>query len=154
MSFLESGLNLLGGTFFTRILGAFILFFASYWIYRLIVQPAIIALKGFWRFWRMRNRQMATLEITPPNHTEKAPIATEHLFSIVESLIGSGIVSTEIDTNREDGIRYLIHAAPDNIAPLQRQIAAYLPEAKFKVANTSKPLEVNGSHTYSLEIKQ
>lgn len=155
MSFVETVLNLLGGTFFTRILGVLVLFFASYWIYRLIVQPVGIALQGMWRFWRMRKRPMATLEITPHKHIDKAPLATEHLFGIIESLMGKyDIMPLEIDASREDGIRYLIHTAPDNIVPLQRQIAAYLPEAKFKVIDTAEPLEATNPHTYALDIKQ
>lgn len=155
MSFIETVLNLLGGTFFTRILGALFLFFACYWVYRLIVQPVGIALQGMWRFWRMRKRPIATLEITPHKHIDKAPLATEHLFGIIESLMGKyDILPMEIDASREDGIRYLIHTAPDNIAPLQRQIAAYLPEAKFRVIDTAEPLETTSPYTYALDIKQ
>lgn len=155
MSFVDTVLNLLGGTLFTRILGALFLFFASYWIYRLIVEPVGIALQGMWRFWRMRKRRIATLEITPPKHIDKAPLATEHLFGIISSLTGShGITPMEIDASREDGIRYLIHTTSGNIAPLQRQIAAYLPDAKFQVIDNARPLESTAAYSYALEIKQ
>jgi len=155
MSFVETVLNLLGGTLFTRILGALFLFFVSYWIYRLIVEPVGIALHGMWRFWRMRKRPMATLEITPPKHIDKAPLATEHLFGIIGSLAGKyGTMPIEIDASKEDGIRYLIHAAPSDMKPLQRHIAAYLPDAKFHVVSNTEPLEAAGVNSYALEIKQ
>ncbi len=155
MSFVETVLNLLGGTLFTRILGAAFLVFASYWIYRLIVEPLWTALLGMWRFWRMRNRPIATLEITPPKHIDKAPLATEHLFGIIENLMGAyDVLTMEIDAAHKEGIRYLIHATPGNIPPLQRQIASYLPEAKFKVLESAEPSDMTSQYKCALEIKQ
>lgn len=151
----DSALNLLGGTLFTRILGAAFLIFVSYWIYRLIIEPLWAAIKGMWRFWRMRNRHMATLEITPPQHIDKAPLATEHLFDIIENLMGKyDILPLEIDATRKNGIRYLVHTWPNNIEPLRRQIASYLPDAKFKELESAPAIEATSPHSHVLEIKQ
>jgi hypothetical protein len=157
MLFLNDLLNFLGNNLFQRTLSVIILAIAGYWAYRWVIEPVYTALHGMWNFWKMRHVRAAFLEVTPPAHSEKQPIATEQLFSILRRLSSSReTISVEIVSSREEGIRYAIRALPSDIPAIQRHIASYLPEAQFRtlddfalpdVETTSQPNRV-------LEIKQ
>lgn len=154
MLFLEDILNFLGHSFFERLLSAALLVSVAYLVYRWVVEPIYIVLRGMWNFWSMRNQEHAVLEITPPQQSEKSPLATQQLFSILQRLIGKDeVMSLEIDATRQDGIRYLIRAYSQDIATLQRQLASYLPEAQFRVLE--QPDDTNTAETSRVfEIKQ
>ena len=86
MLFLDNLLNFLGNTLFERLLSVALLATVAYLSYRWIFEPIYIASKGMWNFWTMRNRPSAILEITPPEHIEKSPLATQQLFAVSNSL--------------------------------------------------------------------
>ncbi|HZM63570.1 MAG TPA: DUF87 domain-containing protein, partial [Candidatus Saccharimonadales bacterium] len=125
----------------------------AYLVYRWVLEPLYIAFTGMWNFRKLRNRPTIILEITPPEHTEKSPLATQQLFTVLQQLIHNGeVMPIEIDATHEDGIRYLIRVHPADIAALQRQIASYLPEAQFR---TLEPItEEAGPHSRIFEVKQ
>lgn len=139
--------------FVLALLLAIILFF----LWRWMLGPAYKTLRGMWNFWRSRKNPASFLEITPPKHSEKSPLATEQLFAILQTFADDRyLVSLEIISTRKDGIRYLVRAHPGDIAALQRQLASYLPEARFKTyrtpPNSTEADETQSQRVY--EIKQ
>ncbi len=156
MLFLDAFLNFLGHTLFERIFSAILLAAIAYFAYRWVLEPVYTALTGMWNFWKARNRPSAVLEITPPAHTEKPPVATQQLFAILQQLIGKNeVMPLEIDATQKEGIRYLVRTHPEDIPALQRQIASYLPEAQFRVLEASVAPEKTGDQPSRVfEIKQ
>ncbi len=93
---------------------------------------------------RNLQRNLVFLEVTPPAFSDKSPLATKHLFAVLHSITSwrswrdrllnrSQIVSLEVLSTREHGIRYLIQVHQADIAVLQQSLAAYLPNARFQV---------------------
>src|SRR4030081_1729352 len=109
--------------FFTRFLGdtpfeifvnCALLGFIGYFAYRWALEPVYDALRGMVNFWKLRKSKAAYLEITPPQQSEKSPIATEQLVTILQRLIGKyGTMSLEMVATHKEGIRYLIRINPD-----------------------------------------
>lgn len=150
-------LNFLGHSLFERLLSVALLASVAYLVYRWVVEPVWTALRGMWSFWQMRNQEHAVLEITPPQQSEKSPLATQQLFAILRRLIGKDeVMSLEMDATHQDGIRYLIRAYSQDIATLQRQLASYLPEAQFRVFEPSDlPDDISAAEISRVfEIKQ
>lgn len=104
----------------------------------------------------MQGRPSVILEITPPKHIENSPHATQQLFSVLQQLISTNeVMPLEINATREEGIRYLIRVHPGDTDTLQRQLAAYLPEARFRVIELSiEQNDITSQHTDVFEIKQ
>lgn len=147
--------DLLGDTLFERILAVAFLIAAAYLCYRWVLQPFYITLVGFWSFWKARNRPSAILEITPPKQIEKSPEATRQLFAVLQQLVAKHeVLPLEIDATRKDGIRYLLYAHPGDISSLQRQLASYLPEAKFRILDTASIGAPTQPYQRIFEIKQ
>ena len=139
-NFLNDLLNFLGATPIQRILSVILLAIIAYFAYRWILQPIYNALGGVWNFWRLRNKRAVFLEITPPAHSEKSPLATQQLFVILQRHLSKwGVASLELVSSRKEGIRYLIRTYPDEVAVLQRHVASYLPEARFRTLEDTTP---------------
>jgi uncharacterized protein DUF87/type IV secretory system conjugative DNA transfer VirD4/TraG family protein len=155
MFFLNDVLNFLGHSLFERVLSIALLASLGYLAYRWIIEPAYTTIQGMWNFWRMCNKPMAVLEVTPPKRIEKSPLATQQLFSILQHFTGKRtVMPLEIDATRKDGIRYLISVRPSRVAALQRQIASYLPEAQFRTLEPESLLDESGNYAHVLELKQ
>jgi hypothetical protein len=91
----------------------------------------------------LHNRQMVWLELTPPAKLAKTPESTTQLFSVIHGLRAARslkerlldrapVLSFEIVSTKQDGIRYLIHVEKSYADILQKAITAYLPESKVK----------------------
>ena len=133
--------RLLGNTPFEIAINSALLVVIGYFAYRWILEPVYDALRGMVNFWKLRKSKAAYLEITPPQQSDKSPIATEQLVTILRRLIGKyGTMSLEMVATHKEGIRYLIRTNPDDVATLQRQLAAYLPDARFRVLNDDAEL--------------
>ncbi len=141
---------------FKIIVNSILMAVIAYFVYRWVLEPIYTSFVGMRNFWKLRNRPAAYLEITPPEHSEKSPLATRQLFAILQSLIGKNeVMPLEIDGSHEEGTRYLIRTHPADIPALQRDIASYLPEAQFRVLETqSIPEEITGEYSRVFEIKQ
>jgi Type IV secretion-system coupling protein DNA-binding domain/TraM recognition site of TraD and TraG len=130
--------ELFGDTPFELVVNGAIVITVAHFAWRWLLEPLYISLKGMWNFWRLRNSKKAALEITPPKQSEKSPAATQQLLAVVQQIMnGRGIVTLEIVSTRKDGIRYLLTARPGDIPNLQRQLASYLPDAKFKTLDVA-----------------
>ncbi|HET9412201.1 MAG TPA: type IV secretion system DNA-binding domain-containing protein [Candidatus Saccharimonadales bacterium] len=151
---LDDALNFLGHNLFDRSLSVALLIIVVYLIYRWILEPTYTVLKGMWNFWKMRNHPRVILEITPPKHIEKSPLATQQLFAVIGQLINRNEVAPlEISATRKEGIRYLMHIHPGDAETLQRQLAAYLPDAQFRILESATG-EARSSHSRVFEVKQ
>jgi hypothetical protein len=91
----------------------------------------------------LSRRDMVWLEITPPSNIAKTPQATEQLFSVLhgaraarhlkEMLYNrSPVMSFEIVSTRNDGIRYLLQVERSRSANVQKTITSYIPDSKVK----------------------
>src|SRR5687768_16198552 len=88
--------RLLGNTPFEIVVNSALLGLIGYFAYRWILEPVYDALRGMVNFWKLRKRKAAYLEITPPQQSDKSPIATEQLVTILQRLIGKyGTMSLE-----------------------------------------------------------
>jgi hypothetical protein len=148
---------LFGDSIFEILLNTAVWVIILYFGYRWMLQPAYATLKGVLNFWKLSKRDVVYLEITPPEHSEKSPLATEQLFTILQRLINkNSVLSLEIISSREKGIRYLISGDETAVTALQRHIAAYLPEVRFLTLNASPTQETiyTGSYCRVYEIKQ
>lgn len=153
---LDSVLNFLGDSTFNRLVNVVLLIAVAYLLYRWVLEPIYTALRGIWNFWQLRSRPLVFLEITPPKQSEKSPLATQQLFTVLQQLVAKNdVMSLEIVSSREEGIRYLIQAAPEDIPTLQKHIASYLSDARFQILN-GQPLELTENNQVSrvYEIKQ
>ena len=91
----------------------------------------------------LSHRDMVWLEITPPSNIAKTPQATEQLFSVLhgaraarhlkEMLYNrSPVMSFEIVSTRNDGIRYLLQVERSRSANVQKTVTSYIPDSKVK----------------------
>jgi tRNA isopentenyl-2-thiomethyl-A-37 hydroxylase MiaE len=146
--------QLLGDTIFEQAISLIILIAAAYLLYRWIFEPAYTVIVGMLNFWKLRKSSAAFLEITPPHQSEKSPLATQQLFTVLQQLLSRrGIMSLEIISSRKEGIRYLVRTQPNDIETLQRHVASYLPEARFKVLGEVPQPEIESYYRVH-EIKQ
>lgn len=91
----------------------------------------------------LMTRQMVWLEITPPLSIHKTPEATVQLFSVIHGMHAarqlkekllrrSPVISFEITSTKQQGIRYLIQVETTRSAGLQKAISSYIPDSKVK----------------------
>lgn len=91
----------------------------------------------------LRNRKMVWLELTPPASVAKTPEATVQLFSVIHGMLASRqlkdrllrrspVMSFEIDSTRQEGIRYLVQVEATRSQSLQKAITSYIPDSRVK----------------------
>lgn len=91
----------------------------------------------------LKTRKTAWLEITPPAHTARTSEATEQLFSVIHGNLAARslkerllkrlpVMSFEIISTHQRGIRYLLQVDAVKSFNMQKTITAYVPEAKVK----------------------
>ena len=128
-------------------------FVVNHWveiIWGFIVVSAIILLvKSVIIFFNRRNlekREMVWLELTPPASIVRTPEATEQLFSVIHGMYAarhikekllsrSPVMSFEIVSTKQNGIRYLVQIEKLQASGLQKVVAAYMPDVKVKEIN-------------------
>ena len=86
----------------------------------------------------LKTRKTAWLEITPPAHTARTPEATEQLFSVIHGSLAARplkerllkrlpVMSFEIISTHQRGIRYLLQVDAEKSLNMQKTITAYIP---------------------------
>ncbi len=112
------------------------------------------------RYKFLKSRNMTWLELTPPSHIARTPQATNELFNVIHGFYGSRsirdkllnhpvILSFEIASNREQGVRFLVQVESRHADSLKQTVVAYLPQ--IKVETIDNPT----SHEYKvIEFKQ
>lgn len=144
---LDDALNFLGHNIFDRTLSIALLGAAAYLLYRWILEPALTIIKGILTFWRVRELPATYLEITPPKHSEKSLFATQQLFTVLQQTISSNkTASLEIISSHKEGVRYLIRINSQDAEVLQRHVASYVPDARFREIK-EEPQVLTGSIT-------
>jgi hypothetical protein len=151
--------QIFGHTLMQVLVNVALLIGISYLVYRLILEPIYSVIDGMYNFWRLRKSKATFLEVTPPLQSEKLPLATGQLMSILQRLTTKhGIMSLEIMGSHKEGIRYLIRTFPEDVALVQRHIASYLPEAHFRVledaASELPGMDAEGNYAQVYEIRQ
>lgn len=140
---------------------AYLEYAASHWQLAVIIASgifvsivvAMVARALLFRRYLTR-RHMLWIEVTPPATIAKTPEATEQLFSVLhgmrtnrnvrDKLLGrSPVMSFEIASTKQDGIRFLIHTEQRYASMLQKMIAAYIPDSKVRtVERAHRPIDV------------
>lgn len=103
------------------------------------------------RRW-LKKRPTEWLELTPPASIAKTPEATEQLFSVIHGNYSSRrlkdrllrrtpVMSFEIVSTRQAGIRYLVQVEKSRSLSLQKAMTAYIPDAKVAVVTYDQPLD-------------
>lgn len=84
---------------------------------------------------------MTWLELTPPSNIARTPQATNELFNVIHGFHSSRsipdkllnhpvIISFEITSNREQGVRFLVQVESHHAESLKQTVTAYLPQIK------------------------
>ncbi len=92
---------------------------------------------------------MTWLELTPPSNIARTPQATNELFNVIHGFHGSRsiserllnhpvVISFEITSNREQGVRFLIQVESRHADSLKQTVVAYLPQIKVGAIEAPK----------------
>ncbi len=95
---------------------------------------------------RVLTEDSVLLEITPPALTEKESLATQNLFSVIHNLgerktfwdkllSRKKLISFEIVSTRNLGIRYLVRTTQKEVNNIKKNIISYLPSVRVKIAD-------------------
>lgn len=90
---------------------------------------------------------MTWLELTPPSNIARTPQATNELFNVIHGFHSSRsipdkllnhpvIISFEITSNREQGVRFLVQVESHHAESLKQTVTAYLPQIKVLAIDT------------------
>lgn len=104
-------------------------------------------------YYRKYSHEQVVLELTPPAFSNKAPIATSKLFSVLHGLFKSRSFSDtvfryvpsfslEIISTKNQGIRYFLRASKKDEELLRQAVAAYNPDVIVQKIQDNK--ELNG----------
>lgn len=96
---------------------------------------------GLLQWRRILRRKSVFLELTPPAHIARTPRATQELFNVIHGLRSSRplpdrlllrntVLSFEIVSSHEQGIRYILQVDSQFASNVQQAITSYLPEVK------------------------
>ncbi|TAH32852.1 DUF87 domain-containing protein [Candidatus Saccharibacteria bacterium] len=147
----------LGDSPFDVVLNGLVIAIVCYFAYRIVLEPVFAVVSRAWNAWKLRGNGAQSLEIIPPAQIGKSPAATQQLFTVIQRLLaGHGVMSLELVASRNAGIRYVVRARSADLAPLQRHLASYLPELRFRLHDRAEPLPEtteNGAYTLLHELK-
>ncbi|MCL4354833.1 type IV secretion system DNA-binding domain-containing protein [Patescibacteria group bacterium] len=128
----------------------------------LIAIISILIVRKVILFLKLLKEEPVFLELTPPSRTEQSSYSTQQLFSLIHGLashrsfwdkiIGKRtVLSFEIASSRNEGIRYIIKTNKKDVGNLKRSILSYLPQVTLK--NTNDYLSYSGGNFQILEFK-
>lgn len=148
-----------GDSVISAIFCSLIYLLIGYLVYLFILEPLWRLIAGVFNFIKLRHEDKIYLEITPPHTSEKSSHATEQLFTVIENFLSRrsnrrdprAVLSLEMISTKEEGVRYVLSVRSKSSDALQRHIASYLPEAKIiQVDSPSAQLENNGGERYNI----
>lgn len=123
--------DIFGDTPLKVVVNSAVILFTAYWLWRIVLRPLLDIFANLLAF--TSEKQLGTLEITPPIKPSAHPAHTENLLSVLQGQLHKNeIVSLEIVGTRKTGITYRVIAEQHALASLQKLFASYMPEAKFK----------------------
>jgi len=100
-------------------------------LWRIVIRPIVTIAMNMRAL--IRSSKLAALEVIPPKRLEVHPDSTRSLISVLQQQLGKyDVVALEIVGTKKDGIRYRIVAPEQDIDSIQKHLASYLPELRFK----------------------
>ncbi len=110
----------------------------------------ILIARWYFNFRKLMNEESVLLEITPPTISEKSAYTTQEFFSMIhglskrdsftDKLLGrKTILSFEIVSSRELGIRFIVRTTPEEKENIKREILSYLPHVLVKTTSEYIP---------------
>ncbi len=123
-----------------------------------------ILLRG-WQAWQSTRQSAVFVELTPPAHTDRLPVATQQLFMALYGLglpLGwwnrlfgyPSVFALEIVSTRQQGIRFLIRVPEDKVGNLEHTIHAYLPDVRLKTVDDYLSHSLGAKYSQVVEFKQ
>ena len=140
------------------------------WLYWYIAISVVIIicvdiLRRIFNYRALLAQPSVLIELTPPAISLKAPHSTEQLLQIL--VIGSGstfkdrfmgragALPLEVVSSRGEGIRFLARIPQSDVGIFTQQLAAYMPEVKFKeVPDYMESAFTDGQSISLMEFKQ
>jgi KaiC/GvpD/RAD55 family RecA-like ATPase len=119
--------------------------------------------------WQRRRQLLrgtfVLLELTPPLHSEKTPLATSRLLGVLHELASPhsavdrllrrrAALSLEVVSSRSSGIRYMLYASEKDAANIKRDIVAYLPGVRCKKIKNYMDALPKNSTVQAVEFRQ
>ena len=145
---------ILGDSLFEAVIAVFVISASAYLLWKWVTDPLAMLARGFIGFFKQRDRKLVSLEIIPPKQSEKSPLATEHLFSILQKISSTNAaVTLELQASRKKGISYVAQVTASQAETIQKHLASYMPELKFNTTD-GEPDEFEGTFYSISEIKQ
>lgn len=124
-------IKIFGDTPLEVIINSVLLALIAFILWRIVIRPIITFVMNLRS--RLNSKPLTSLEIIPPKQSDIHPQSTQNLISILQQRLGKyDAVSLEITGTRKEGIRYHIVAPEDDISSIQKHLASYLPEIRFK----------------------
>jgi len=114
-------------------------------------------------FRRFLKEPSVLLELTPPALTEKTSYTTQQLFAVIHNL-GAGksllakllgrktLVSFEIVSSRNLGIRYLLRTTRKDANNIKRTLLSYLPQLEVKIVEEYLPEKTVWSEVFYTKV--
>jgi len=132
--------SIFGDTPLKVVINSALILLLLYVLWRVALRPLLSLLANIRALFA--EKQLGTLEITPPTEVKAHPSHTENLLTILQGQLRKNqIVSLEIVANKHAGIKYLVVAEQSALSSIQKLFASYIPEAKFKKSNNDPGLD-------------
>ncbi|HSW96230.1 MAG TPA: DUF87 domain-containing protein, partial [Candidatus Saccharimonadales bacterium] len=123
-----------------------------------------LILRKMWNLKESLQQKSIFLELTPPAFTDKTAYTTQQLFSVLhnissqktflDKILGRKIVlSFEIVSTKEQGIRYMIRTTADEAPILERILMSYLPQVRVKQGKEYLPENTKQKQHKVIEFK-
>jgi hypothetical protein len=125
--------KIFGDTPFEAVVNSVLIAIILILLWRIAIKPSVTVAMNIYALIKANKLKLATLEIIPPKRSEISPASTTDLISILQQQLGKyDAISLEITGSKEAGIQYRIIADEQEIDSIQKHLASYLPELKFK----------------------
>jgi len=123
---------------------------------------ALFLIRLFFQLQKSLHEPSVLLELTPPAFIEKTSYTTSRFFSamhhlgkrrtLMDKILGRKIlISLEIVSTKEKGIRYLIRTTPKEVNNVKRIALSYLPQLRVSIVEDYLPA---ASHTLPTKISE
>jgi hypothetical protein len=132
--------------------------FTSHWLHKLtlllpfavaclavvlLVWITVFALRRLLALRHLLSQRWVFLELTPPGRTDKSSEANERLLSELHGLNASRswidvvmdwgeVLSLELTATSDQGIRYVVRVAQENVMIFEQAMVSYLPDIRYK----------------------
>jgi hypothetical protein len=114
--------------------------------------------------YRLLRQKVIFLELTPPALTDKTPLATQKLFSILHGLEETrslldkllqreAVFTLEVPSTQEQGIRFVVRIAESDRSAFEKDIRSFSPDIRIRVVEDHLPPGLDFRHTRVLDFK-